>query len=251
MSRSHAAALGQGRVAAGQVDVSFVGDDGQDRREPLDQCWMRPFEAARPIDATRSKRGAKGFAGLWWFATTADHVGYESWLQRDHVMAWDFDPTVMALVSRPLRLTWQRDDKTVTHTPDFFARLRDGTAVVIEVRSQRRRGRGEQPMVEPIVYACQQVGWTVWRVDVMDPVRTANLRWLSGYRHPRCLDARWTASLLRVFAEGAALMDGARQVGDPIAVLPTLFHLLWRQLLHTDLDAAPIGAESLVHGGDI
>ncbi|MFF0366445.1 TnsA-like heteromeric transposase endonuclease subunit [Micromonospora sp. NPDC005087] len=236
-------------MAAGQVDVSFVGDDGQDRREPLDQCWMRPFEAARPIHTTRSKRGAKGFAGLWWFATTADHVGYESWLQRDHVMAWDFDPTVMSLTPRPLRLNWQRDGKTVTHTPDFFARLRDGTAVVIEVRSQRRRGRDAQPMGEPIAYACQEVGWTVWRVDVMDPVRTANLRWLSGYRHPRCHDARRAASLQRVFADGAALMDGARQVGDPIAVLPTLFHLLWRQVLHTDLDEAPLGAGSLVRGG--
>ncbi|MFF4880206.1 hypothetical protein [Micromonospora sp. NPDC000668] len=110
-------------MAAGQVDVSFVCSDGQDRREPLDQCWMQPFEAARPIHATRSKRGSKGFAGLWWFATTADHVGYESWLQRDHVMAWDFDPTVLSLAPRPLRLIWQRDGKTVTHTPDFFGSL--------------------------------------------------------------------------------------------------------------------------------
>jgi hypothetical protein len=31
-------------------------------------------------------------------------------------------------------------------------------------------------------------------------------------------------------------MDGAQATGDPIAVLPVLFHLLWRWDLHTDLN---------------
>jgi hypothetical protein len=34
-----------------------------------------------------------------------------------------------------------------------------------------------------------------------------------------------------VFAGPAGLLDGAEQVGDPIAVLPVLFHLLWRREL--------------------
>jgi hypothetical protein len=38
-----------------------------------------------------------------------------------------------------------------------------------------------------------------------------------------------------VFAEPVALMDGAQIVGDPIAVLPVLFHLMWRRELVTDL----------------
>jgi hypothetical protein len=42
------------------------------------------------------------------------------------------------------------------------------------------------------------------------------------------------------------LLDGVRRVGDPIAVLPTLFHLLWRHVLETDLDSAPLSASSMV-----
>jgi hypothetical protein len=37
--------------------------------------------------------------------------------------------------------------------------------------------------------ACESVGWEFRRVGAMDPVRTANLRWLAGYRHPRCMNA--------------------------------------------------------------
>jgi hypothetical protein len=33
-------------------------------------------------------------SGLWWSATTGGHVGFESWLERDQVMALDFDAAV-------------------------------------------------------------------------------------------------------------------------------------------------------------
>jgi hypothetical protein len=38
-----------------------------------------------------------------------------------------------------------------------------------------------------------------------------------------------------VFTEPLPLVDGASVAGDPIAVLPTLFHLLWRGELVCDL----------------
>jgi hypothetical protein len=37
------------------------------------------------------------------------------------------------------------------------------------------------------------------------------------------------------FAAPAPLVDGAEAAGDPIAVLPVLYHLLWRQELAADL----------------
>ncbi len=72
----------------------------------------------------------------------------------------------------------------------------------------------------------------------------------TGYRHPRCLHpkgaAQRAAELERVFARPTALLDGAVAVGDPIVVLPVLFHLLWRGRLVVDLAAAPLGPRSLV-----
>jgi hypothetical protein len=42
-------------------------------------------------------------------------------------------------------------------------------------------------------------------------------------------------ALLAAFAVPAPLVDGAEAAGDPIAVLPVLYHLLWRQELAADL----------------
>jgi hypothetical protein len=44
-----------------------------------------------------------------------------------------------------------------------------------------------------------------------------------------------TAALRVAFCEPAPLLSGAEVVGDPIAVLPVLFHLLWRHDLVADL----------------
>jgi hypothetical protein len=41
-------------------------------------------------------------------------------------------------------------------------------------------------------------------------------------------------------------MDGAKAAGDPIAVLPVLFSLLWRRRLLADLTASLLGPGSLV-----
>ncbi|MEU5941020.1 TnsA-like heteromeric transposase endonuclease subunit [Micromonospora sp. NPDC047548] len=91
------------------------------------------------------------------------------------------------------------------------------------------------------------MGWRFRRVGELDAVFAANLRWLAGYRHPRCLHRGRAANLLRIFAVSTELMEGVRRVGDPIAVLPTLFHLLWRQALRTDLAASPLSSASLIH----
>jgi hypothetical protein len=36
-----------------------------------------------------SFRGQRNRPGLWWFATTGEHVGHKSWLERDRLMALD------------------------------------------------------------------------------------------------------------------------------------------------------------------
>ena len=69
-----------------------------------------------------------------------------------------------------------------------------------------------------------------------EPVRAANLRWLAGYRRPyvRVEQHRRTAAGGGC-ASPVPLLELAGSVGDPVAVLPTLFHLLWAGALHVDL----------------
>ena len=52
-------------------------------------------------------------------------------------------------------------------------------------------------------------------------------------------------ALLEAFTAPLPLMGGAESVGDPVAVLPVLFHLLWRQDLTIDL-SVPLHATSCV-----
>lgn len=152
----------------------------------------------------------------------------------------------MGLSSQPFRLSWQENGKTRSHTPDYFVRLREGTGVVVDVRADDRIESEDAEAFAVTAQACESVGWEFRRGGAMDAVRTANLRWLAGYRHPRCLHAGWAADLQGVFREPLALLNGAERVGDPIAVLPTLFHLLWRHVLETDLDSAALSASSMV-----
>ena len=79
------------------------------------------------------------------------------------------------------------------------------------------------------------VGWEYRLVGAPDPIGTANLRWLAGYRHPRYGIPALAEALRAAFAAPVPLMDGAEAAGDPIAVLPVLYHLLWRQELAADL----------------
>jgi hypothetical protein len=95
-------------------------------------------------------------------------------------------------------------------------------------------------------HACDAVGWAYRLAGELDPVRVANLRWLAGYRHPRCLRSDLGALLREVFAAPVPLLPGARAAGDPVAVLPVLFHLLWSGVLAADLAGSRLGASSVI-----
>ncbi|MEU4743614.1 hypothetical protein AB0G02_24555 [Actinosynnema sp. NPDC023658] len=67
----------------------------------------------------------------------------------------------------------------------------------------------------------------------------------SGYRHPRHDLPEVAAALRAVLAEPPGLVDGAEAVGNPIAVQPVLFHLLWRCELDVEL-SVPLHPEAVV-----
>lgn len=205
------------------------------------------FEDAVPVRPFRWSRGQRHFPGWWWLATTGRHVGYESWLERDHLMLLDFDPAVTAVGSQPFWLHWHDGRRGRRHAPDFFARLAGGTGVVIDVRADDRIEPGDAEAFAMTARACEAAGWQFRRVGVIDPVLAANVRWLSRYRHPRCAGPPGAADALRqAFAVPAPLLEGAAGAGDSLAVLPVLFHLMWQRVLAADLGSGPLGSASLV-----
>jgi len=94
--------------------------------------------------------------------------------------------------------------------------------------------------------AADQAGWTYRVVDRPAPTLMANLRWLAGYRHPRCSDPSVIPAICERFGTPRSLADGIAALGDALAVRPSLFHLLWTGALLADLQGGLLGPATVV-----
>jgi hypothetical protein len=239
----------QGTSAPSHRDGFEIGwrDVGGEHRVPLFEASGVEFEAGLPVRGFPSYRGQRHFPGLYWSATTGGHVGFESWLERDHVMLLDFTPEVTGLLSQPFWLFWETDrGKQVSHAPDCFARFEDGRGLVVDCRPLDRIDARAATKFAATQTACASAGWGYRVVGEVDTVRMANVRWLAGYRHPRHGVAQGMAErLLGLFSVSSPLVGQAALAGDPIAVLPVVFHLLWQGRLSADL-SRPLTDTTLV-----
>lgn len=164
-----------------------------------------------------------GFPVACRFQSCDIRTEFESWLERDHLMMLDFSPVVRSFAAQPFWLSWSASGKTRRHVPDFFVRQADGRGVVVDVRPDKRIKPIDAEAFAATAAACESVGWGYRRVGELDPVLAANVRWLAGYRHARCLREEHRALLVEAFARPAPLMTTLEAVGDRIAVLPSLF----------------------------
>ena len=216
-------------------EVEFAENIGGTRRGPLGQLWSIPFERAGPVRRFPSFRRQRSFPGLYYAATMDAHVGFESWTERDVAMMLDFDPEIVGFSSQPFWLIWHQDGEERRHAPDYFARHADSTGSVIDVRADDRIEPPDAEAFAATESACREVGWTFRRTPGPDATLAANVRWLAGYRHARCFHSGIASALTEIFAEPTALMVGASLAGDPLAVLPVLYHLLWKHALAVEL----------------
>lgn len=240
------AATSSGAGVIAGFEVGYVTEDGVDVRAGLSEVWSVEFERCLPVRRFRPHKGQRHLSGSWWSATTGGHVGYESWLERDFLMLLDHDPSVVGIVSQPLWLYWvDAEGRSVSHAPDFFAGYADGSAELIDCRAVERRRPSDVAKFEATAQACADLGWRYRLVGAVDLVLTANVRWLASYRHPRYRAEPVAAELLDACSGPFPLMAAAESVGDPIAVLPVLFHLLWTQELTVEL-AVPLHANRVV-----
>lgn len=228
------AAVAAARVrAADLVWVECRSADGGVRSGPWSSSWTTAVESVLPWRGFASYRGQSSFSGWWWSATTGAHVGFESWLERDQLMLLDFDPVVVGIASQPFRLCW-RDESGARrrHVPDYFARLADGSGLVVDVRADDRIEERDAAAFEVTRQACEQVGWRFRRVGAVGATLLANVRWLAGYRHPRHARIVEAADAREAFGTGLPLGEGARRLGDLVRVLPGVYHWLWDGRLH-------------------
>ncbi|MGW0095081.1 TnsA-like heteromeric transposase endonuclease subunit [Streptomyces sp. NPDC003328] len=241
-----------GRAAVDQgseFEAVFLDPVGQAVQQRwADAAITVAFEELPPVSAFPVVPGRRWGPGLWWSATTGRHVAAGSNAMRGQLMVLDRDPGVTGLAGRPVRLLWRdRRGRTRSWVPQLFARRADGTALLADCPGHPEAG-GERARnaAEAMAQACADIGWAYRRLLPLDDVLAANLKWLAGYRHPRNAGRPGlAAAVAEAFARPRPLTEGAGAAGDPIAVLPAVFHALWHGRLTAGL-ATPLHEHTLV-----
>ncbi|MFE8950463.1 TnsA-like heteromeric transposase endonuclease subunit [Streptomyces sp. NPDC007856] len=246
-----------GQTAAGRgsgFEAEFLDPAGQKVQQRwADAALTVSFEEMSPVSAFPVVPGRRWAPGLWWSATTGRHVCAGSNAMRTQLMVLDRDPEVTGLAGRrPLRLLWRTGRGQIrSWVPQLFARYRDGTALLADCPSHPDAG-GQRALAaaKAMREACEEIGWTYQRLTPLDDVLTANLKWLAGYRHPRNAGRPGLMpAVLESFTRPRPLLEGAQAAGDPIDVLPAVYHALWHGRLTTSLHT-PLHEHVLVTAQD-
>jgi hypothetical protein len=129
-------------------------------------------------------------------------------------MFLDFSPEVVAFSSQPFWLTW-RDERSRKHAPDFFARMADGTGLLIDVRPDDRIDENDAEVLALTRRACEAVGRSYQRIGALEPVLAANLGspWEKG-----TVETSFN-SVETLFAQYVACRARGRRHGFPIRTL--------------------------------
>jgi hypothetical protein len=208
-----------------------------------------PFEDAAPMRTAPNYKGQRNYTGEWWCATTERHVAYESWVERDFLMSADFDNDVVGISVQPFTFRFLASTGSLReHTPDVFLRHRNGDATVVDVRPDARVDNDANEAFEATRRLCDEVGWNYSRTGEQPPIRAGNLRWLAGYRNVRNRVAPVATSLIsELETEGPMTISAlASAAGDPVLVLPTLYHLMWRHEISVDVSSTLLNMNTIV-----
>lgn len=219
------------------IDARFMDVRGHELLMPwTDAASGFPLEQSEVIRPFPVRPGRRVAPGWWWSATDERLVHYGSGAMRTQVMLLDHDPDVVALACRPVELVWREGGRVVGHAPQLMARMADGSGLLLDCVGREGPSGRLTARARVVAAAAEAVGWRYRLAGPADPVLVANVRWLAGYRHPRYLTAERLPRLLAAFARPQSAMEGVREVGDPIAVWPMLFHALWSGVLWARLD---------------
>ncbi|MHA3021823.1 TnsA-like heteromeric transposase endonuclease subunit [Mycobacterium sp. BMJ-28] len=204
------------------------------------------FESSAPIRTFPAYRGRRSHQGRYWFSRSQSHVQFESRFEMTALMVLDFRGETTAVSSNPFWLLWPKGSKPMRHAPDFFARRRDGSVLVVDVKPAARVTADDRVQHARTRGVCTELGWDYEEFTALDAVVERNLRLLSGYHHPRFAPpehcrARVTELVHTAGAPGlplSELVDKAAVLTglSDGAVVCILYHMLWCAQLHADLN---------------
>jgi hypothetical protein len=222
--------------------VTTVHVRGRVDGEVAERAWAEAsvdlLQVAGPWRTFRWYKDQKHYSGIYWSATTHDHVIYESRLELTRLLFADFDPSVQHIVAQPFLLKAVVEGKERKHIPDYLL-ITDQGPVVVDVKPLHRLAKPEVAFT--FDWTRQEVESRGWRYEVWSeppPELLENVRFLAGYRRD------WLFSLELLDELRSAELDGV-PLGSAARILPgrpepevraALYHLLWTHHLTTNLE---------------
>ena len=83
-------------------EVDYAEPCGREVRAGLDMLLRVDLGSCLPVRSFPSYKGQRNYPGWFWSSKMRGLVGFESWVERGHLVALDFAPEVTAIVSQPL-----------------------------------------------------------------------------------------------------------------------------------------------------
>jgi len=210
---------------------------------------LRDLEGLLPWRTFRARRGQRHYSGVYWSATTAGHVIYESRLELARLLFADMDPAIGWIVAQPFRLVAEVNGKERGHVPDFLLLLREGGVRVVDVKPLHRLG---DPVVsstfEWVQDVLAQCGWSFEVWSEPDPVQLANVRFLAGYRRGWLFAAELLDDAESAAQHGVSIGEAERSLAPrwtAAVARGALMRLLWLGRIRTDL-SVPLSSMHLL-----
>jgi hypothetical protein len=225
-------------AGSGVVDVAYKAMDGEIHLVSWEDLDPLVVVEGRPWRRFPWHLGQRSYSGLYWCATEATLVGYESLLELSRLVMADFDRSSKRIVSQPFQLRAEIDGERLTRVPDYLV-LTDEEPMVIDVT---RKARLETPKFKLLFDRTRRVVESRgWKYELAhEPPRTEylNIRFLAGYRRPWLFDQKEIAEVRRYAERSSGATLGEIASGTHLlkrTALPALMHLLWRQDLTFDM----------------
>jgi hypothetical protein len=128
------------REAVGHLGSPFGRAEQMPSRPKV--CTDAAEGGQEPSISSDTKRAAD-YCGDWWLATSKRYVTFESWYERDHLIALDFDPGVVAVAATK----GSHSRRSVT------ARCADSGVMSRGMVAEFRRASSDDAITEPVCRA--------------------------------------------------------------------------------------------------
>ncbi|MDM7829868.1 TnsA-like heteromeric transposase endonuclease subunit [Cellulomonas edaphi] len=235
---------------AGALRVRYITSEGQEQETSLASVDGSHVARGLPVRIPPSYVGQSNYPGLFWSATNAGHVWYESLLELAWLWLADFDPHVRRIAAQPFELTGRDGERDRTRFPDFLVIDEHQEVRVIDVKLERMLDKPDvRASLNWTGHALGARGWPYEVWSGAHPTILRNVRLLAAARRPNIVpDSAVDSVVASCPATGTSLGElerSARATATTATPRIVVFAALWRGQLVCDL-RAPINARTLV-----